>query len=129
MRQGWRGRSKRSFCRLGVSSALEPPAKNVGPIGTEVNAPERDSECARGHGRLGALPVDEPSSSAAATPPKKKLTASAAWREANELMWARRGRLALGLAIMLVNRLSGLVLPATSKYLIDDVIGKERADC
>ena len=29
---------------------------------------------------------------------------------------------------MLVNRLSGLVLPATSKYLIDDVIGKQRAD-
>ena len=29
---------------------------------------------------------------------------------------------------MLVNRVSGLVLPATSKYLIDDVIGKQRAD-
>ena len=29
---------------------------------------------------------------------------------------------------MLVNRLVGLVLPATSKYLIDDVIGKGRAD-
>ena len=29
---------------------------------------------------------------------------------------------------MLVNRLVGLVLPATSKFLIDDVIGKRRAD-
>ena len=29
---------------------------------------------------------------------------------------------------MLVNRLAGLVLPATSKFLIDDVIGKQRAD-
>ncbi len=29
---------------------------------------------------------------------------------------------------MLVNRLAGLVLPATSKYLIDDVVGKGRAD-
>jgi subfamily B ATP-binding cassette protein MsbA len=29
---------------------------------------------------------------------------------------------------MLVNRLSGLVLPATSKYLIDDVIGRGRAE-
>ena len=29
---------------------------------------------------------------------------------------------------MLVNRLAGLVLPATSKYLIDDVIGKRRAE-
>ena len=43
-------------------------------------------------------------------------------------MWARRGRLFLGLVLMLVNRLSGLVLPATSKYLIDDVIGKQRAN-
>ncbi len=60
-------------------------------------------------------------------PPKKRLT-SAAWQEAKALILARRGRLALGLALMLVNRLSGLVLPATSKYLIDDVIGKGRAD-
>jgi subfamily B ATP-binding cassette protein MsbA len=29
---------------------------------------------------------------------------------------------------MLVNRLSGLVLPATSKFLVDDVIGRGRAD-
>ena len=29
---------------------------------------------------------------------------------------------------MLVNRLAGLVLPATSKYLIDDVIGKRQAE-
>ena len=46
------------------------------------------------------------------------------WREARELIWAHRGRLSLGLALMLVNRLSGLVLPATSKYLIDEVIMK-----
>ena len=50
------------------------------------------------------------------------------WREARDLVWTHRRRLALGLALMLVNRLSGLVLPATSKYLIDDVIGKQRGD-
>src|SRR6478735_6450659 len=60
--------------------------------------------------------------------PKKKIDTAAAWQQARELMWARRGRLLLGLLLMLVNRLSGLVLPATSKYLIDDVIGKQRAD-
>src|SRR5262245_39057797 len=60
--------------------------------------------------------------------PKKKVTASAAWREARTLISARKGRLALGLALMLVNRLAGLVLPATSKFLIDDVIGRGRAD-
>ena len=42
---------------------------------------------------------------------KKKKMTSAAWQEAKRLIWARRGRLSLGLALMLVNRLSGLVLP------------------
>ena len=61
-------------------------------------------------------------------PPTKKKLTSAAWQEARALIFARRGRLALGLALMLVSRLSGLILPATSKYLIDDVLGKGRAD-
>ena len=56
-------------------------------------------------------------------PKKKKVTASAAWREARELMWAHRKRLGIGLALMLVDRAAGLVLPASSKYLIDDVVG------
>ncbi len=59
--------------------------------------------------------------------PKKRLKLDEVWREAKDLVWARRGRLAAGLALMLVNRLAGLVLPATSKYLIDDVIGKGQA--
>ena len=62
------------------------------------------------------------------TTPKKKVSAQAAWREARALVAARKGRLALGLALMLVNRVVGLVLPATSKFLIDDVIGRGRAD-
>ena len=64
----------------------------------------------------------------APTAAKKKIDTAEAWKQARELMWARRGRLFLGLVLMLVNRLSGLVLPATSKYLIDDVIGKQRAN-
>jgi subfamily B ATP-binding cassette protein MsbA len=59
---------------------------------------------------------------------KKKVSPSAAWREARELVWAHRRRLLIGLLLMLVSRLAGLVLPATSKYLIDDVIGKQRTD-
>ncbi|MBA2708173.1 MAG: ABC transporter ATP-binding protein [Gemmatimonadaceae bacterium] len=43
-------------------------------------------------------------------------------------MWRHRVSLAIGLALMLVSRVSGLVLPASSKYLIDDVLGKGRAD-
>jgi len=40
------------------------------------------------------------------------------------LMRPRRGLLALGFLLMVVNRLAGLVLPASTKYLIDDVLGK-----
>jgi len=53
---------------------------------------------------------------------KKKITFSLAWREARELIWKYRGRLAFGFGIMLVNRLAGLVLPASSKFLIDRVL-------
>jgi subfamily B ATP-binding cassette protein MsbA len=59
---------------------------------------------------------------------KKKIDFSNAWQEARALVWARRGRLSVGLLLMIVNRLSGLVLPWTSKSLIDDVVGKHRAD-
>jgi len=51
---------------------------------------------------------------------------SSAWTEARSLVWARRGRLTIGLGLMLINRLAGLVLPGTSKFLVDDVIGKGR---
>jgi ATP-binding cassette, subfamily B, putative efflux pump len=77
----------------------------------------------RAHGRAAAH-----GSAAATDAAKKKLDRAAVWQQAKELMWTRRGRLALGLLLMLVNRLAGLVLPATSKYLIDDVIGKHRAE-
>jgi subfamily B ATP-binding cassette protein MsbA len=59
--------------------------------------------------------------------PKKKVNYANAWQEARALIVARRGRLGLGLVLMLVNRVAGMVLPATSKYLIDDVIGKRHA--
>ncbi|HEY3567869.1 MAG TPA: ABC transporter ATP-binding protein [Thermoanaerobaculia bacterium] len=44
--------------------------------------------------------------------------------DALELLRARKGRLTLGLGLMAINRLAGLVLPGTTKYLLDDVIGK-----
>ena len=59
---------------------------------------------------------------------KRKTNIANAWAEARELVWAHRSRLALGLVLMLVNRLAGLVLPASSKFLVDDVIGRGRAE-
>ena len=67
---------------------------------------------------------------AAADPktPKKKAFTAGAWDEARGLIWVHRKRLALGLALMLVNRLSGFVLPASTKYLMDDVVAKGHWD-
>ena len=62
------------------------------------------------------------------TEPKKKPDLKSAWQEARQLIWQHRKRLALGLVLMLVSRLAGLVLPASSKYLIDEVIGNARQD-
>jgi subfamily B ATP-binding cassette protein MsbA len=44
------------------------------------------------------------------------------------LVRPRRGLLGVGLLLMAVNRVSGLVLPASTKFLIDDVIGKGRRE-
>ncbi len=41
-------------------------------------------------------------------------------------MWDYRGRLALGFLLMIVNRLAGLALPGSSKYLVDTIIGESR---
>jgi len=63
-----------------------------------------------------------------AKPEKKKLDSKRAWKETRELMAQHKRSLSIGFSLMLVNRLAGLVLPASSKFLIDDVIGKQRAD-
>lgn len=57
---------------------------------------------------------------------KKRVNYKNAWQEARGLMWAYRWRLALGGVLMIFSRLAGLVLPASSKYLIDEVIAKQR---
>lgn len=56
------------------------------------------------------------------TPPKRKTDYKAAWGEAKVLIWRHRRRLLLGMGLMLVNRLAGLILPASSKFLIDHVL-------
>jgi ABC-type multidrug transport system fused ATPase/permease subunit len=45
-----------------------------------------------------------------------------------EIIWPRRKLVALGLLLILLNRLAGLVLPASTKYLVDDVIARGDID-
>ena len=59
---------------------------------------------------------------------KKKPKFSNAWGEARELIWKHRRRLAIGMALMVVSRLSGLVLPFMSKSFVDDVVLQENLD-
>src|SRR3989304_3548903 len=44
-----------------------------------------------------------------------------------ELLRPRRGLLAAGFVLMAINRVSGLVLPASTQFLIDDIIGQRNA--
>ncbi len=59
---------------------------------------------------------------------KKPVSSAAAWREARELLWTHRRRLSIGFGLMLISRLAGLVLPWSSKWLIDEVVTKGRTD-
>ena len=50
------------------------------------------------------------------------------WPQLRELILPRRKILLLGFLLMIVNRASGLVLPFSTRYLIDNVIGKKQMD-
>jgi ABC-type bacteriocin/lantibiotic exporter with double-glycine peptidase domain len=60
---------------------------------------------------------------------QKKQKRKNAWKSLPDV-WAlikpRRGLLALGFLLMAVNRVSGLVLPASTKYFVDNVISKRQ---
>jgi ABC-type multidrug transport system fused ATPase/permease subunit len=61
-------------------------------------------------------------------PDKKKTAVFKALPEIWQLIHPRRRLLALGLVLMAINRVSGLVLPASTKYLVDDIIGKRHSN-
>jgi ABC-type multidrug transport system fused ATPase/permease subunit len=52
---------------------------------------------------------------------KRKVNYSSAWAEARRIMWNARWRLAFGSFLMLISRLAGMVLPASTKYIGDEV--------
>src|SRR3979411_124269 len=60
---------------------------------------------------------------------EKKKKKKNAWKNLPDV-WAlikpRRGLLAIGFVLMAVNRVAGLVLPASTKYFVDNVIGKRQ---
>jgi ABC-type multidrug transport system fused ATPase/permease subunit len=64
---------------------------------------------------------------ATAKPPKKELN----WQSLPDI-WAllhpRRGMLLLGLVLVAINRVAGLVLPGSSKYLFDNVIDRHQVN-
>ncbi|MDX1979254.1 MAG: ABC transporter ATP-binding protein [Bryobacteraceae bacterium] len=45
-----------------------------------------------------------------------------------ELVRPRRGILLIGLVLIVISRVAGLVLPASTKFLVDDIIGKRQAE-
>ena len=55
---------------------------------------------------------------------KKKISRSAVWAEARVLLVQYRKNLIIGFALMIVSRLLGFVLPTSTKFLIDNVLGK-----
>jgi subfamily B ATP-binding cassette protein MsbA len=64
-------------------------------------------------------------------PKKKKLSwsrLSPLMGDALQLVWKARKRLLLAFPLILVNRLSSIILPGTTKYLVDDVIGRGQTD-
>ncbi len=59
---------------------------------------------------------------------KKKISASSLREAFRKIIWPRRRLVFLGLCLIALNRASGMVLPASTRYLIDDVLagGAER---
>jgi subfamily B ATP-binding cassette protein MsbA len=57
---------------------------------------------------------------------KKKVNYASAWAEARQIVWNARWRLLLGSVLLLISRLAGMVLPASTKYIGDEVFAQKR---
>ena len=64
------------------------------------------------------------------TKPKGKTSdhLKGAWPLLRELIQPRRGKIALGFLLMLINKLCGLVLPVSIEFVVDNVIAKGNVD-
>lgn len=59
---------------------------------------------------------------------KKKVNYTGAWAEARKIIWNARWRLLLGSVLLLISRLAGMVLPASTKFIGDEVFTNQRYD-
>ncbi len=59
---------------------------------------------------------------------KKPANWKTVWPDVKELIRPRRNQLMLGLFLILISRGAGMVLPASTKFLVDDILGKQRTE-
>ena len=59
---------------------------------------------------------------------KKPTSWKAVWPDIRELLRPRRNQLLLGLVLIAISRVCGLVLPASTKYFVDDILGKHHTE-
>ena len=57
---------------------------------------------------------------------KKTIDYSSAWAEARKLIWDARWRLLLGSVLLLISRLAGMVLPASTKVIGDQIFAQQQ---
>jgi len=62
------------------------------------------------------------------TSPKKKISGASLRHAFQEIIWPRKKLIGTGLLLILINRISGMVLPWVARPLIDDVVGPGRMD-
>src|SRR5512139_628749 len=58
-------------------------------------------------------------------PDKKPVDWRVVWPDIKALVYPRRWQLVGGFLLIVVSRSAGLVLPASTKYLVDDVLGRK----
>ncbi len=85
------------------------------------------------HGTGGSRGAERPSrntarAASAEMTAKKKPTLKAVWPEVKKLMAPRWSLLIGSFFVMVLNRMSGLVLPASTKYLIDNVMRQHQVN-
>ena len=59
---------------------------------------------------------------------RKKISGASLRHAFEEIIWPRRKLIFVGLLLIVLNRVSGLVLPASTKYLVDNAIAERDVD-